>query len=279
MFRSFTRTHTRILTGLVPLVAAGSAAVPAHAAEDTPNPAPSSAARAAGVEREGQAYMGWAQPEGTRAASGQTRASGVSGIDVSGWQGDVDWQSQWDAGHRFAYVKATEGTGFKSDSFTQQYNGSANIGMKRGSYHFARPDVSDGATQAEYFAANGGGWSGDGTTLPGVLDIEWNPYGATCYGKSATGMVTWIKDFTTRYKQLTGRDAVIYTATSWWKECTGNSAALGTTNPLWIARYASAVGELPAGWSYQTFWQYTDSPIDQDTFNGTQAQLQKLVDG
>ncbi|MGI8723284.1 MAG: GH25 family lysozyme [Geodermatophilaceae bacterium] len=40
--------------------------------------------------------------------------------------------------------------------------GSYNVGMIRGAYHFARPDRSSGATQANYFASNGGGWSADG---------------------------------------------------------------------------------------------------------------------
>src|SRR6266511_817611 len=87
-------------------------------------------------------------------------------------------------GIRFAYVKATEGTSYQNPYFAQQYVGSYNAGMVRGSYHFALPDASSGAAQADYFADHGGGWSADNQTLPGSLDIEWNPYGATCYGLS-----------------------------------------------------------------------------------------------
>jgi len=75
---------------------------------------------------------------------------------------------------------------------------------------------------------------------------------------------------------------MIYTTTSWWETCTGNSAAFGSTCPLVIARYASAVGALPAGWSFQTFWQNADSgtfPGDQDVFNGDAAGLKKLATG
>ncbi len=49
--------------------------------------------------------------------------------------------------------------------------------MIRGAYHFATPDTTSGAAQANYFVDHGGGWSRDGKTLPGALDIEWNPYG------------------------------------------------------------------------------------------------------
>jgi GH25 family lysozyme M1 (1,4-beta-N-acetylmuramidase) len=206
----------------------------------------------------------------------------VEGIDVSGHQGNVDWAAQWNAGRRFVWAKATEGTGYKNPYFAQQYNGSYNVGMVRGAYHFALPNSSSGATQANYFATNGGGWSRDGKTLPGALDIEWNPYGAACYGKTQSAMVTWIRDFLNQYRARTGRDAVIYTATSWWTECTGNYAGFASANPLWIARYASAVGTLPAGWSYYTMWQYTSSgPTvgDHDKFNGALDRVVALANG
>ncbi|MET7760694.1 lysozyme [Streptomyces sp. NPDC005393] len=206
----------------------------------------------------------------------------VEGVDVSSHQGNVAWSTLWSSGVRFAYVKATEGTSYINPYFAQQYNGSYNVGMTRGAYHFALPDNSSGAAQANYFVDHGGGWTKDGKTLPGALDMEYNPYGATCYGKSASAMVSWIKDFTTTYKSRTGRDPVIYTSTSWWKSCTGNSSAFGSVNPLWIPRYGSSVGELPAGWGFHTIWQYTSTgPTvgDHDQFNGAMDRLQALANG
>jgi GH25 family lysozyme M1 (1,4-beta-N-acetylmuramidase) len=206
----------------------------------------------------------------------------VEGVDVSGHQGNVNWSALWGSGVKFAYVKATEGNYYRNEYFTQQYNGSYNIGMIRGAYHFATPNDSSGASQADYFVDRGGGWSGDGKTLPGVLDIEYNPYGATCYGLSQGAMVNWIRDFTNRYKARTGRDAVIYTTTDWWTTCTGNNGGFGSTNPLWIARYASSPGALPAGWGVYTFWQYTSTgPTvgDHNVFNGGMDRLQALANG
>lgn len=201
----------------------------------------------------------------------------VSGIDVSSHQGNVDWQGQWNAGMRFAYVKATEGTGYKNPYFAQQYNGSYNVGMIRGAYHFALPDRSSGATQANYFVDNGGGWSRDDKTLPGALDMEYNPYGQTCYGKNQAQMTAWIKDFSDTYHARTGRWPVIYTSTSWWNTCSGGD--FSSTNPLWIARYSSTIGALPAGWSVHTFWQYTSNPIDKNLFNGSYDRLTALANG
>ncbi len=204
--------------------------------------------------------------------------TGVLGIDVSSWQGSVDWAAQARAGKRFAYVKATEGIRYKNPYFARQYTGAYQAGLIRGAYHFATPNSSGGTRQARIFAGSGGGWSADGRTLPGVLDIEYNPYGATCYGKSDAQMVAWIRAFTTEYKRLTTRDAVIYTTTDWWKTCTGNSRAFSKTNPLWLARYGTTPGTLPGAWTRATFWQYTNKPIDQNRFSSTRARLRALAD-
>jgi GH25 family lysozyme M1 (1,4-beta-N-acetylmuramidase) len=241
-------------------------------------------AGAADAPPRGSAHMGM----GVIAHDGQgglppvNRAAQTECVDVSSHQGNVNWSGLWSSGVKWAYVKATEGTYYKNPYFAQQYNGSYNIGMIRGAYHFATPDTATGTAQADYFVNNGGGWSRDGKTLPGALDIEWNPYGAACFGKTQSGMVTWIRDFLNRYKARTGRDAVIYTATSWWTQCTGNYSGFGAANPLWIARYNTTPGTLPAGWAYQTMWQYTSSgPIvgDHNKFNGALDRVVALANG
>jgi GH25 family lysozyme M1 (1,4-beta-N-acetylmuramidase) len=206
----------------------------------------------------------------------------VYGMDVSSYQGNVDWQTAWNNGGRFAYIKATEGTYYQNGYFAQQYNGSYNVGMIRGAYHFATPNTTSGTTQANYFVDHGGGWSSDGKTLPGALDIEWNPSGAECYGQSQAGMVQWILDFSNTYHSRTGVWPVIYTAQQWWQDCTGNRGDFTSTNPLWVAKYASSPGTLPFAWTFYTFWQYADSgtfPGDQDVFNGAYDRLQALATG
>jgi GH25 family lysozyme M1 (1,4-beta-N-acetylmuramidase) len=211
------------------------------------------------------------------------RPAGVPGLDVSSWQGNVDWSSVAVNGARFAFVKATEGTTYVNPYFGQQYVGAYLAGLVRGAYHFGLPDRSTGAAQAQWFATHGGAWSADGQTLPGALDIEYNPYGATCYGLSQSAMVAWLTSFVTQYQALTGRSPVIYTTTNWWQTCTGNYAGLAATVPLWIACWCQSVGQLPAGWSSYAFWQWTnqavDFPGDQDVFNGTQDDLVALANG
>ncbi|MDT8910706.1 lysozyme [Amycolatopsis sp. PS_44_ISF1] len=203
----------------------------------------------------------------------------TAGMDVASYQGNVDWANWWGQGKRFVWTKATESTNYTNPYFAQQYNGSYNQGFLRGAYHFATPNTSSGATQATYFVAHGGGWSGDGKTLPGALDMEYNPYGDTCYGLSQSSMGAWIRDFHDTYHARTGRWPVIYTSANWWGQCVGTSQSFGDTVPLWVARYASTVGALPNGWGYYTVWQYTSSPLDQDTFNGGLDRVQALANG
>lgn len=213
----------------------------------------------------------------------------LAGLDVSGWQSaNLNWGQIYAQGGRFAYIKATESTGYKSGSFAAQYNGAYNAGLVRGAYHFAVPNVSSGATQANFFVDNGGGWSADGMTLPPLLDIEYDPYTATdgtntCYGLSAAQMVGWIRDFSNTVLSRTGRLPAIYSTTNWWGQCTGNTSAFGA-NPLFIARYVSSTaygpGTLPAGWGSYTMWQWADSgifPGDQDVFNGDASALRALA--
>ena len=206
--------------------------------------------------------------------------AGLKGMDVSGYQGNVNWSGAWANGARWAYIKATEGTYYTNPYFAQQYNGSYNVGMVRGSYHFARPDTTSGATQANYFVDHGGGWSADGKTLPGALDIEYNPYGGTCYGLSQASMRSWISSFVNQYHARTGRWATIYTTTDWWNTCIGSYNAWSNNDPLWIARYSSTVGTLPPGYSFYSFWQWASTgtfPGDQDVWNGTSTGLHNMA--
>jgi GH25 family lysozyme M1 (1,4-beta-N-acetylmuramidase) len=212
-----------------------------------------------------------------------TASSDPEGLDVSSYQGNVNWAAAAADGAAFAYMKATEGAYYVDSAyFAQQYNGSYNAGLIRGAYHFAIPSNSTGAAQADYFVAHGGGWSADGKTLPGTLDIEYNPYGSECYGLTPSQMVSWIGSFDREYHLLTGREPTIYTNTNWWQTCTGNSAAFSQEG-LAIARYGSSNPyPLPASWGTYQIWQYADSgvfPGDQDLFNGLYEQLIQFAYG
>lgn len=206
----------------------------------------------------------------------------LPGIDVSSYQGNINWGSiarYLD----FAYAKATEGTYYTNPDFYNQYVGPYKAGLIRGAYHFAIPNNSSGQSQADYFTKHGGGWSSDGKTLPGALDIEYNPYGSECYGLTHAQMVSWLHNFVNEYAFREHVYPVIYTTTDWWSTCTGNNNGFGSKDPLWIANYsASHGGTLPHGWGFYTFWQYRSSgslPGDQDVFNGAYSQLKAIAKG
>ena len=204
----------------------------------------------------------------------------LPGIDVSAYQGNLNWAAIA-PNIDFAYAKASEGTYYTNPDFYNQYVGPYDQGLIRGAYHFANPDDSSGSAQADYFVDHGGGWSSDGLTLPGMLDIEYNPYGSTCYGLSGSQMTSWIWDFVNEYAARTGVYPVIYSTTNWWNSCTSDDPGFANYDPLFIANYsASGGGPLPPGWGFYTFWQYADSgsePGDQDVFNGPYSQLQVLA--
>ncbi|KAL4986700.1 glycoside hydrolase superfamily [Aspergillus falconensis] len=198
----------------------------------------------------------------------------VQGFDISNYQETVDYKGAYDSGARFVMIKATEGTSFIDPKFNTHYVGATSAGLIRGGYHFAHPDSSSGAAQASYFLKHGGGWTGDGQTLPGMLDLE-----AGCYGLSASAMSSWIKDFGETYKEATGRYPMIYTTTSWWQECTGNDSSF-SEYPLVVARWASSVGALPASWDFHSFWQNADSYEfggDSEVWNGSEESLKTFA--
>ncbi|MEU9567787.1 GH25 family lysozyme [Streptomyces sp. NPDC048161] len=203
------------------------------------------------------------------------------GVDVSSWQGGINWGAVRSAGIEFAWMKATEGTSYKDPTFSANYLGAYNAGVIRGAYHFARPDVSGGAEQAAFFAGNGGAWSRDNLTLPGVMDIE-----GSCYGKTPAAMQSWILDFYNTYKARTGRDVVIYTSASWWNSCTGGWTGMSARSPLWVAHWTSAGSpSIPQGFPFWTVWQYTSTGsvsgisgnVDRDRFSGDRSRLLALA--
>nr|QNJ46244.1 GH25 muramidase [Westerdykella sp.] len=216
------------------------------------------------------------------AAGAQFASAAVSGMDISHYQGtNYNFAGAYSSGARFVIIKATEGTTYTDPQFSANYIAATNAGFIRGGYHFARPADSTGAAQAKYFVSHGGGWSSDGITLPGMLDLEYGSSSA-CHGLSVSAMNTWIASFINQYRSLTGAYPMIYTTADWWKTCTGDSQAWNTKCPLVLARYSSSVGTIPGGWPYQTIWQFNDSYKyggDSDTFNGDLAGLKRLAKG
>jgi GH25 family lysozyme M1 (1,4-beta-N-acetylmuramidase) len=206
----------------------------------------------------------------------------LRGVDVSSFQGDIDWRAVRAAGYVFGFAKATEGLDFRDRRFTAgRWTAMAAARLVRGAYHFARPQPGrSGRDEARHFCRvvqSVGGWR-DGD-LPPCLDVEW------AKGLGPQQVVRWCSDFCDEVKRQTGRDCIVYTG-GFWKNL-GRVPAPARGGVLWIAHYGVDRPVLPAGWKTWTFWQFSDKgrvpgihgAVDVNYFNGDQAALRRLTQG
>lgn len=200
------------------------------------------------------------------APNGLAAVRGPRGVDVASSQhpdnAAINWKKVAAAGYHFVAIKATEGNYYVNPYGRSDLSGAVAAGLPATVYHFAVPNVSGGAAQADYAVAHSG-YRRDGRLLPLMLDVEYDPYVGIdhtneCYGLSHARMIGWIKAFVARVEQLTGQPPIIYTAPPWWDACTGGSGAFRGL-PLWIAAWAVSSPPMPRGWHAWTFWQYRSS--------------------
>ena len=180
----------------------------------------------------------------------------LPGIDVSHWQGTIDWRKVAGAGKRFVFLKATDGHDFVDPTFVANRAGARANGLSVGAYHFARPDPSkgDAAEEARWFVSRARPKSGN--LLP-VLDLE------TSQGLDQAGVTMWAQRWVAEVRRLTGVTALVYTSPYGWMSRTGDSRALARDgSPLWVAHWGVASPTLPAGgWAGNGWrvWQHTSS--------------------
>lgn len=193
------------------------------------------------------------------AASGLFRVASTTGhregIDVSHWQGWIDWAKVKAAGKTFVFAKATEGIGFKDDRYERNKAGAMGQGLKFGAYHFARPGSNDPVREADWFVDNIG--QQRGMLLP-VLDIE------VTGGLGPTALTSWVKAWLQRVDARLGAKAMIYTSPSFWREHLNNSRWFADNGyaMLWVAHWGTSSPSVPAdnwGGRSWTFWQYSSS--------------------
>lgn len=204
-------------------------------------------------------------------------ADGIRGQDVSSHQGDVDWAAQKELGSQFAYCKATQGMGYVNEFFSQQYGGSYDAGLVHGAYHFAEPGVNDPVAECDFFLNNGGGWSDDGRTMPGMLDVEWNDRGI-----GMPAMTQWVQAWIDHYREQTGRTPVVYTGAWFWDAQVGPQWAPENV-PLHVSHYQPAPPEgtqIPGTWNAWEIWQYAAEGTfagDQNLWFGTREQFDDFL--
>ncbi len=194
------------------------------------------------------------------------------GIDVSHFQGTVDWVALKAAGLTFAFAKATGGNTEVDPKFTENWEGIRDAGLVRGAYHFFFPDL-DAKAQAENFIATVHLEPGD---LPPVLDIE------VSEGMSVEGIDDGVHVWLEMVAQAYGVTPIIYSNESFIAEYLSSGFS---AYPLWIADYSESAPAAPGDWITWTFWQYSergqvngvDGFVDQDLYQGPEADWEQLL--
>jgi uncharacterized protein (TIGR03382 family) len=199
----------------------------------------------------------------------------VQGIDVSSWQGAIDWGAVGRSGIAFAIVRI--GDGYYHDArFRENWEGARAAGLVRGAYQFFEPDEDPIAQADIVIAAVGRLGPGD---LPVTIDVE-APSPGVSPGTYAARIHQWVD----RVTAGTGRQPIVYTGRYYWDPYVASSDFRGL--PLWHAQYTSAsCPNINDRWRDWAFWQYTSSGsiagiggrIDRDVFNGSLADLRAFA--
>jgi lysozyme len=198
------------------------------------------------------------------------RSYPVHGIDISRWQGEVDWPTARANGVNFAFLKATEGGDLLDPLFLANRRAARAAGVPVGAYHFwyhCRP----AAEQARWFIRHvprGG--------LPPVLDIEWTPFSPTCTIRPPAAQVrAEARIFLAMLERHYGQRPIIYVPIDVWRDT--ELWRLGDYE-FWLRSVAGHPQQVFRGQSW-TFWQYSGTgvvpglrgPTDLNVFHGSAA--------
>jgi GH25 family lysozyme M1 (1,4-beta-N-acetylmuramidase) len=214
-----------------------------------------------------------------RAATTATTASLAPppfyGVDVSQWNGRIDFARVKRTGKSFVIARATVGRLITDSRYAQNRAAALAARIAFTAYHYAHPDRTwhDAIREADHFVEVAK--LRHGMLLP-ALDLE------TGSRLGPTRLREWVRTWLARVYAKTGARAMIYTTRSFWASYLGDSSwfAAHGYRVLWIARWNSGRPIVPAedwnhhGWS---LWQYSDcgsvpgisSPcVDLDAFRG-----------
>jgi lysozyme len=217
----------------------------------------------------------------------------VPGIDVSRWQGNINWTSVKNSGVEFAFVKATEGVDFVDSKFHANMQGARAAGVMVGPYHFCRvdsyiDDPMDPVNEANDFLEAILPYYETGWHLPPVADVEGLPDFPTIAEERAF-ISNWVQIFSDTIHKKLGVRPLIYTSKSGANTYYTPSVAAG--HDLWIAWWKGTGTSSPPLesdtplWDPWVFWQWTDSSsvpgisgnVDGDVFRGTTEELTQLL--
>lgn len=202
----------------------------------------------------------------------------VRGVDVSHFQGEIDWDVLATQDLDFAWIKATEGSSHTDPRFAESWAAARQTDLLVGAYHFMSFE-SPGASQAANLAAAVPATPG---TLPPVIDLEL--YGSYLADPPTPAEVHAILDpLVAGIEEHYGTVPLVYvTQEAYDRYLADRYPEL----PVWIRSVAWAP-RLPEGRDW-TVWQYSNRDrlsgydgveryIDMNVFAGTRAELEELT--
>ncbi|HEY5243321.1 MAG TPA: GH25 family lysozyme [Polyangiaceae bacterium] len=205
----------------------------------------------------------------TSCATGST----VQGVDVSKWDGTIDWTSVKSAGNAFAFIRVSDGLNSPDSYFASNWANAKAAGVYRGVYQYFEAN-QDPTAQANLVLSS---LKGDLGELPAVVDVE------VTDGESAATIRKAVDTWSSIITQGTGRAPIIYVSPGFWPSMGGAAE----TDGLWVANWGVSCPSLPSAWSSWLFWQYSDTgsvsgisdAVDLNRFNGSLAQLAAYASG
>lgn len=202
----------------------------------------------------------------------------VHGIDISKWQGDIDWHAVRASGVAFAFIKATEGADHADERFAENWAAARRAGVPRGAYHYYY-FCRTAQEQARWFAANVPPERG---ALPPVLDMEWTPESRTCRMRPdpqtvRSEMAIWLAEAGRHYRKR----PVIYTTVDFYRD---NELWKVRGYDFWLRSVANHPSVIYPGQSW-AFWQYTGTGMipgikgraDINAFGGSPAEWRQWL--
>ncbi len=200
----------------------------------------------------------------------------INGIDVSHYQGKINWSKMAKTNHVFVITKATGGIDYVDPTFKTNWYHIRKHNLVRGSYHFFYAD-DDAETQAQHYLATVGRIKS--TDLPPILDIEITDH--TNKEILIEKAITWLETV----EKATNRRPIIYTDTAFGQDFLSDPR-FGSYY-LWIAQYSKKVDTLPAPWKDKNWfiWQHSQSgqvsgiegDVDLSRYKGSLDNLHAFI--
>lgn len=175
-------------------------------------------------------------------------ASTYQGIDVSNWQGYINYSEVKNSGIDVVYIKASQGNSIVDSYFRTNYDNAKANGLKVGLYHFLTArTVQEAQQQAEYFTSVISGTSPDCKL---AMDFE-------VFGDLTNQQINEISfAFLQKVQELTGKEVIVYSDGS--NAANTFSSELANAYPLWVAQYGVTTPDT-GNWSSYEGFQYSDN--------------------